>query len=519
MTVTAWPNPLIAGFYPDPSVVKVGADYYLATSTFEYLPGIPVFHSTDLVTWTQLGHVVERPGQLASAHVPTLGGAWAPTIRHRDGTFYVVVTDAMGRGMLIFTATDPAGPWSDGTVIAGVHGIDTDLAWDDDGVAYITYSGLDVTSGEDPGEHKGILQFTVDLATGIPLSEPVSVWSGTGLKFPEAPHLYRHGGYWYLMIAEGGTERGHGISVARGEHPSGPFTEGVAAGGPANPILSARSTSRPIQNTGHGDLVETPDGGWALVMLGMRPTGMTQAFSALGRETFITSARWENGWLVADPVLLNPRPGETVFADDFSGPVLAPEWIGVRRYPAELATLAAGTGTGSGAGSAGRLVLTGENSTLDAEQPVVVGVRQRNPWSSTSVRVQPGTGLGGLGVRYDEEHHYEIEVGNGVVTARASVAGIRQEWTVPLDPQHLVDGAVTLGLDTVPPDASSMLSGLTSDIVVLSVGAGADRVELARVDGRYLSQETAASFTGRVLGLYAVTGEVSFRSFRYTGTE
>ncbi|PXA70056.1 glycoside hydrolase family 43 protein [Cryobacterium arcticum] len=519
-----WPNPLIAGFYPDPSVVKVGTDYYLANSTFEYLPGIPIFHSTDLVSWTQIGHVVERPGQLASAHVPTLGGAWAPTIRHRDGIFYVVVTDAMGRGMLIFSTTDPAGPWSDGTLIEGIHGIDTDLAWDEDGLAYITYSGLDVTSGELPTGHKGILQFTVDLATGVPLSQPVSVWSGTGLKFPEAPHLYQHGGYWYLMIAEGGTERGHGISVARGARPYGPFTEGAAAGGPANPILSARSTDRPIQNTGHGDLVETPDGGWAIVMLGMRPTGMTQAFSALGRETFITSARWEDGWLAADPVLLNPRAGETVFADDFTGPALAPEWIAVRRYPAEVSTLAVASAEAAGGRTTpGRLVLVGEGGTLDAEQPILVGVRQRNPWSSTSVRVGgvagSGAGLGGLGVRYDEEHHYEIEVGNGVVTARACVAGIRQEWTVPLDPAQIVDGAVTLGLDTVPPDASSMISGLTSDIVVLSVGAGDDRVELARVDGRYLSQETAASFTGRVLCLYAVTGKVTFSAFRYTGRE
>ena len=110
-------------------------------------------------------------------------------------------------------------------------------------------------------------------------------------------------------------------------------------------------------------------------------------------------------------------------------------------------------------------------------------------------------------------------MGDGVVTARACVAGIRQEWTTPLTPGLVVDGAVTLGLDTVPPDASSMLSGLTSDIVVLSVGTGVARVELARVDGRYLSQETAASFTGRVLVLYAVTGEVSFAGFRYTGTD
>src|SRR6478609_8956945 len=130
--VIRYPNPAISGFYPDPSVVKVGDDYYLANSTFEYLPGIPVLHSTDLVSWELVGHVVERPGQLASDNSPTNGGAWAPTIRHRDGVFYVVVTDAMGRGMLIFTATDPAGPWSDGTLVDGIHGIDPDLAWDTD---------------------------------------------------------------------------------------------------------------------------------------------------------------------------------------------------------------------------------------------------------------------------------------------------------------------------------------------------------------------------------------------------
>jgi xylan 1,4-beta-xylosidase len=137
-----YPNPLISGFYPDPSVVRVGTGYYLANSTFEYLPGIPIFHSTDLASSELIGHVAERPGQLASRDIPTNGGAWAPTIRFRNGTFYVVVTDATGRGMLIFTAAKPEGPWSDGIVVEGIHGIDPDLAWDDEGVAYITYSGL-----------------------------------------------------------------------------------------------------------------------------------------------------------------------------------------------------------------------------------------------------------------------------------------------------------------------------------------------------------------------------------------
>jgi len=500
--MTLWPNPLLAGFYPDPSVVKVGPDYYVTNSTFEYLPGIPVFHSTDLVNWTQVGNVVDRPGQLASAEVPTLGGAWAPTIRHHDGLFYVAVTDAMGRGMLIFTAEHPEGPWSDGTVVQGIHGIDSDLAWDENGVAHITYSGLDTTSGKPPGEHGGILQVTVDLVTGIPLSEPISLWSGTGLKFPEAPHLYKRGDYWYLMIAEGGTERGHGISVARGPSASGPFE-----GGPSNPILSARSTSRPIQNTGHGDLVETPDGGWAIIMLGMRPTGMTQAFSALGRETFIASARWEDGWLLADPVTLAPREGETTFETDFDETELSKSWISIRRYPAEVSSLSSRPGW---------LTLVGDGSTLDSPQPVLVGWRQSNPWATASAVLEPGDGIGGIGVRYDERHHYEIEFGHGTVTARACVAGIRQEWT------HSISATrVSLSLDFVPPLSAVLSGGLTSDIVVLAVtdSATGERVEIARVDGRYLSQETAASFAGRVIGLYAREGLVAFDSFHYTGRD
>jgi beta-xylosidase len=498
MTEARYPNPLIPGFYPDPSVVKVGSDYYLATSTFEYLPGIPVFHSTDLANWDLIGHVVDRPGQLASHDVPTNGGAWAPTIRHRDGTFYVVVTDAMGRGMLIFTAVSPQGPWSDGIVVEDVHGIDPDLAWDDNGTAYITYSGLDTTSGKPFGGHGGIRQVTVDLGTGKPLSPPRQLWSGTGLKFPEAPHLYRHDGYWYLIIAEGGTERGHGISVARGTAPDGPFE-----GGPGNPVVSARSTSRVIQNTGHGDLVQAPDGGWAVVMLGMRPAGGTQAFSALGRETFITGARWEEGWLRIDPVELAPANKGFGFSDDFSGPALSPEWIGVRRYPTELADVR----------TPGRLTLSGDGSTLDGQRPVFVGRRQRHRRVDVSVTVDAGSGVGGLAVRFDELHHYEIEVGAGTITARGTVAGIRQEWASPAPAD-----VVTLHLECVPPTGTRLLDVLTSDIVVLSVSAAGKR-ELARLDGRYLSQETAASFTGRVLGLYAVSGDVAFSDFRYEGIE
>ena len=183
-----------------------------------------------------------------------------------------------------------------------MNGIDPDLAWDDEGTAYVTYSGL-IMSGAQMGTHLGVQQVKVDLDRHIALEEPRSLWSGTGRMFPEAPHLYRHDGHWYLMIAEGGTERGHGISIARGDSPEGPFEAA-----PANPLVSARSTSRPVQNTGHGDLVVGPDGDWLVVLLGVRPRSMTRAFSALGRETFVTTVRWPGGWPRSIPSSSTPAP-------------------------------------------------------------------------------------------------------------------------------------------------------------------------------------------------------------------
>jgi beta-xylosidase len=504
----ALPNPLIPGFNPDPSIVKVGGDYYLATSTFEYLPGIPVYHSTDLVTWTRIGHVVDREGQLDSRDVPTLGGAWAPTIRFHEGLFYVAVTDAMARGTLVFTATDPAGPWSDGLAIEGAIGIDQDLAWDEDGTCYLTYSGLDTVTGNF-GEHGGILQVRVDLEAGKALEEPRSVWSGTGLMFPEAPHLYKRGDHWYLMIAEGGTERGHSVSIARGTSPAGPFESN-----PANPILSARSTDRPIQNTGHGDLVETPDGGWAMVLLGMRPKGMTRAFSALGRETFITPVTWEDGWPVVEPVILNPRDGGTAYEDKFEDAELDGGWIAVRRFPGAFASTEK---------VPGRLTLTagstnGDGTSLDDARPAFLGRRQQSQVETIAALVDVGgageRGTGGLAVRYDEAHHYSIETDGTTITARARVSSIEQAWTHPAP-----GGPVKLRIETREPNPDNAIGSLSSDTIALQAVIDGLTLTLAELDGRYLSAETAASFTGRVAGVFASAGTVAFDWFRSEGRE
>ncbi|WP_347976927.1 family 43 glycosylhydrolase [Microbacterium sp. ProA8] len=501
--MTTLHNPLINGFHPDPSVVAVDGVYYLATSTFEYLPGIPIHRSTDFETWELIGHVATRPGQLGVDAVPTGGGAWAPTIRHHGGVFHLVITDAMGRGMLHFTATDAAGPWSDGDLLrkadgsGTIEGIDPDIAWDAAGTCYVTFSGLQLSGALDPNQpaHLGIQQVRVDLASHRALEEPRSLWSGTGLMFPEAPHLYEIEGAWYLLIAEGGTERGHAISIARGESPTGPFT-----GAPDNPLVSARSTPRPIQNTGHGDLVRGPDGEWLCVLLGVRPRSGTRAFSALGRETFVTPVTWTGGWPSIAPVELAPREGTHVEID-FSEP-LDGEWIAVRRLPADVSAL-----------TDGRLVLTADGSTLADPQPVFVGRRQEHLTNEVTVALDVSNGVGGLAVRYDESFRIELEAGGGAITARAVIGGLRQEWAHPLR-----GGSVALHLASRRPvGGGGMLP--TSDVFHLSATVDGERIELARIDGRFLSSEVTESFTGRVIGVYAVAGEVAVSSWVADGDD
>lgn len=495
------PNPLIAGYNPDPSIVRVGGDYYLATSTFEYRPGIPIYHSTDLINWTLINHVITRPGQLQDKGVPTLGGAWAPTIRFHDGLFYVAVTDAMGRGTLVFTATHPAEEWSDGLVI-DVDGIDPDLAWDEAGTCYMTFSGL-ILNGPEVGAHKGIQQARIDLNTGQRLEPVRDIWSGTGLMFPEAPHLYQIGDWWYLMIAEGGTERGHSVSIARGLTPYGPFESC-----PANPVLSARSTSRPIQNTGHGDLVHTLSGDWVMVLLGMRTRGMTRAFSSLGRETFATNVTWKNGWPVVEPVIANelsPAPEYQVnFAGNYGVFANNTELFSVRDFPSDF-----GLVNDQG------LKMLGVGKDLDQEDPTLIARRQRRFDSLSQVvfAIEGDAALvrAGLTVRYDEHNHYDIEYSKGKLIARSAISCLNHEVVVDQADVDLANVSLYLEM-TAPGDG--FVASTTSDLVHLGYfDRSGKKQELAVFDGRYLSAEVTTSFTGRVIGFYVVDGEVTVKAF------
>ena len=237
-------NPVLPGFHPDPSVCRVGEDYYLVTSSFEYFPGVPIFHSRDLVHWRQIGHCLTRPSQLPLERAPSSTGIYAPTIRHHDGTFYMITTNVSDGRHFYVSAQDPAGEWSEPVwvdVREQIGGsIDPSLFFDDDGRVYLTCTG--------PGWK--IFQVEIDLASGKLLSEPRLISRGTGNRCPEGPHLYKIGGFYYLMLAEGGTEYGHLESIARGESPWGPFTPC-----PHNPILTHRNVDSPVQATGHADLI------------------------------------------------------------------------------------------------------------------------------------------------------------------------------------------------------------------------------------------------------------------------
>jgi len=289
-------NPVLPGFYPDPSICRVNDDFYLVTSTFAYFPGVPVFHSKDLVNWRQIGNVLDRPEQLPLQGAHVSQGIFAPTIRHHDGTFYMITTNVSGGGNFLVTATDPAGPWSKPHYLEGANGIDPSLFFDSDGRCY--YHGTcDRREGAQYyGDNEIYLQ-ELDLAQMKLVGERYAIWH-SALKnavWPEGPHLYKIGEYYYLFISEGGTAHEHAITVARSKSLTGYFE-----GHKANPILTHRHLGRdyPIVNVGHGDLVETPNGEWWMALLASRPYG--GRYRNLGRETFLVPVSWEDGWPVVN---------------------------------------------------------------------------------------------------------------------------------------------------------------------------------------------------------------------------
>ena len=337
-------NPILPGFNPDPSVVRVDDDVYIITSTFEWFPGIPVYHSRDLVHWRPVGHVLTRRSQLDLRGVDHSYGVFAPMITHHDGTFYVIYTVVSkaaawplnGYPNYVVTAKRIEGPWSEPIHVNSL-GFDPSLFFDEDGKAYVLYRMFDHRPNRpaSPGIGLHEYDFQQQRAVGQPRLIARPTWQdGLGI---EGPHLLKHNGYYYLFTAEGGTGRTHAETVWRAEHVFGPYEYS-----PYNPLLtSAHDETLPLQNAGHGQVVQTPTGQWYMTHLCVRRN--QDGKSPIGRETAIQQLTYtDDDWfrlshgehhpLVDVPVPdlpAQPFPPEPE-RDEFDGPGLGPRWQSLR---------------------------------------------------------------------------------------------------------------------------------------------------------------------------------------------
>ena len=292
-------NPILAGGYPDPSICRVGNEFIMVNSSFEYFPALPIHKSKDLVNWELAGHGLNRleqvSGQINLIDVQSNGGIHAPTIRFHNGKYHIITTNVYYDEIkqratatnFIITSSKPEGPWSNPIIIKGAPGIDPDIFFDDDGRVWYTgnHQPLDPTFN---GETEIWMQ-ELDPNSFQLIGQRFFVWRGAcGGVWAEGPHIYKKDGNYYLLIAEGGTSFNHSIMVAVSDTISGPYVSNER-----NPIFSSRHLSYDnwVHSTGHGDLVELEDGRWYVMMLGVR--GDVKRKSNMGRETFIAPVSWE----------------------------------------------------------------------------------------------------------------------------------------------------------------------------------------------------------------------------------
>ncbi|MCC8443077.1 glycoside hydrolase family 43 protein [Xanthomonas cannabis] len=502
-------NPILAGFYPDPSITRVGERYYLVNSTFAYFPAIPVFESRDLVHWTQIGNVVERREQLDYDGLGVSRGMFAASIRHHAGRFYVVGTSVDSGGNFIASASDPAGPWSALTWLPGIDGIDPSLFFDTDGSAYLLNNGPPQGTPLYEG-HRAIWMQRFDLATKQPVG-PRKVLLNGGVDLAskpiwiEGPHLYQRDGWYYLSCAEGGTGPQHSQVVLRSRNVWGPY-----APAPNNPILTQRdlpaARAHPISNAGHVDLVDTPDGQWWAVFLASRPYAGDRYNT--GRETFLLPVQWRDGWPSILPAgrpipyiakaptgaktaraTQAPLAGNFTWHDGFDHATLQREWLSVRVPKGEVADLRT---------RAGWLTLHAGTQGLDsAGTPAFLARRQQHTrfTASTALDVPAQAGVSaGLAAFQHSNAWYAL--------------GVRRDGNALQVFLHKRDGATTTTLaQTRVPATAQLRLQISGDGGAYSFAFDADGrgwQSLRRNDDAgFLSTEQAGGFVGSMIGPFA----------------
>lgn len=505
-------NPILQGFYSDPSIVRVGRYFYLATSTFVYFPGIPIFRSTDLVHWRQVGNAIDRPDQMDLSGLRASKGLYAPAISWHAGRYYLVDACVDCGGTFVITAQQARGPWSKPTWLPHVDGIDPSLFFDDDGSAWIVNNGPPPETPRYPG-HRAIWIQRFDPASERTFgTRKVLVDGGANPSthpiWIEGPHLYKRKGFYYLMAAEGGTAERHSEVVFRSKHVNGPYVAD-----PGNPILTQRDLpegrSLPITSAGHADLVQTPDGEWWATFLGVRP--YSGDLYNTGRETFLLPVTWRDGWplilthatpmprvlampaLPAEHPIPPPTSGAFRVRTTFAAPTLPLDWMMLRTPRRTWWHLDHGLVLDARAAQIGEL-----------GNPSFIGRRQqhRNADVETAMVFVPDrTGdRAGLVAIQNNEHFFFL----GVVR---EAEGDRIELRERAGADQRVDGRLISSTPVFAPTAQPIRLGLAA-----KDGRYAFRYALpglgwrtlaSGVDGTILSTKVAGGFVGTVIGVYA----------------
>ena len=528
-TGATYANPILAGFYPDPSLCRVGDDYYLVTSTFSYYPGVPIFHSRDLLHWQQIGYVLDRPEQLDLDGLGVSRGIFAPAIRHHGGVFYLTTTLVDGGGNFVVTAANPAGPWSNPSWLPDVVGIDPSLFFDEGGKAYIIFNGEPPEGRSLYDGHRALWLYGFDTASLTTVGPRILVVNGgTDISqkpiWIEGPHIFKKGGFYYLIAAEGGTGYDHSEVVFRATDVTGPYTSYSA-----NPILTQRhldpKRENPITCTGHADLVETQNGQWWAVFLGCRP--YDSYFFNTGRETFMAPVRWTDGWPVINPdaeevqysyqgpdlpshqLDTYPLNGNFTLRDEFDADTLALYWMFLRTLREEWYSLTR---------SPGRLSLQLRPEMIyEKANPSFIGRRQQHLHCGASLALDftpnAENETAGIIAFQNETHYYYL--GKTLVNGTATVQLKNHEnilAEIALAPE---DGEKPLYLKI------EARAGNYDFYYATTPGSWQKLAE--SVDGKVLSTEVAGGFVGAFFGMYAgsqgkpSTNYANFDWFEYRG--
>jgi alpha-N-arabinofuranosidase len=497
-------NPILSGYYPDSSVIRVGEDYYLALSSFAHYPGLPIFHSKDLVNWTQIANAIDRPEQLDFSGRRVSEAVFAPDISFHDGTFYIVNTCVQCRGNFVITAKDPKGPWSK-PIWLPFEGIDPSIYWEGDRAYIVNNRAPDEPPRYDG--HRAIWVQEYDWRAGKMVGESTQLING-GVditKKPvwiEGPHIFRKDGWYYLTAAEGGTSVNHSQVVFRSKNLRGPFVPWSG-----NPILTQRDLPNdrtdPISAAGHAELVQTQNGDWWATFLAVRPYG--DDYYNIGRETFLLPVTWKDGWptilpagqrvpfvgnrpnLPRQPAPKLPTSGDFRYVDEFDGGTLAMQWIGVRTPKTPVYRLANG-----------ELLIDGGAAIGDQTGvPGFVGRRQQHHIATmaTTVRFTPrndGDRAGLVALQSDESYLF---FGLTQIAGKPVVA----LYTRAKGAEQLVASAPLAGTAPVTLTLRADRGTMAVDYAV----GGKTRTLAKDVDIRFLSTRMAGGFTGTVVGPYA----------------